>query len=180
MAKKIVVLLGSPRKNGNTEILAEAFIRGAEAAGNTVAGITLQQLEINCCRDCKYCVNHNGECVQKDGMSEVYPALYQADVLVLASPIYFSGFTAQIKKVIDRMYTMLGKEFPITASVLLAPYADTDTAVPGPIIAHYKALARYMKWENKGIITVPGLYQRGDIINHPSLAEAEHLGYSIT
>jgi hypothetical protein len=85
-----------------------------------------------------------------------------------------------IKKVIDRMYTMTGREFPITEAVLLSPYADTDITVEEPIKVHYKALADFMKWENKGIITVSGIDQKGDINGHTCLQEAEKLGFSIT
>lgn len=180
MSKKILVLIGSPRKNGNTEILADAFIKGAKEAGNEVIKMPLYQMNINGCLDCKHCTNHQGVCAQKDGMSEIYPELYSADVIVLASPIYFSGFSSQIKKVIDRMYTMTGKEIPITQAVLLSPYADTDITVEEPIKAHYKALAAFMKWENKGIITVSGIDQKGDITSHTCLQEAEKLGFSIT
>jgi hypothetical protein len=180
MAKKIVVLMGSPRPHGNTDTLADAFIKGAEASGNEITKFNLNTLKINYCKDCKYCSSHDGECSQKDGMTEIYHELYQADMVVFASPIYFYGLSAQIKTVIDRLFTMTGKSYPITTSILLSPFADTDITVKDPIVMHFKAISQFMGWEVKGIITVPQVDQKGDIIGNPSLEEAEKLGQSIS
>ena len=179
MSKNIVVVSGSPRTNGNTEIIADAFIKGAEAAGNTVTKLLLSTLKINGCTDCKYCFSHEGQCVQRDGMDDIYPALRNADMLVFATPIYFHGFTAQMKAMIDRLYVAMGKSFPITETALLTVYADTDTTVCEPIIAHYTAFTEYLKWENKGIIAVDSVEEKGDISGHPSLKLAEQLGSEI-
>ncbi len=179
MAKNIVVITGSPRKNGNTEILADAFIKGAKSSGNTVTKINSGNLKINGCTDCKYCFTHDGICVQRDGMDEVYPSLKKADMIVFASPVYFYGFTAQIKALIDRLYVTVGKKFPITSCALLAVYADTDTTVCEPMITNYKAFTGYLKWEDKGIITVEGIEAKGEINGHNSLEKAEQLGSSI-
>lgn len=179
MGKNIVVLIGSPRRNGNTEILANAFIKGAEAAGNQVTKIHLNGLQVNGCTDCKYCFSHLGECNQQDGMQEIYPALYKADMLVLASPIYFYALSAQIKAVIDRLYTGVNKAFPINSSALLLTYADTDEASCEPGLVHYKTLSYFMKWTDKGIISVSDVNNKGDINGHESLTRAEALGKSI-
>lgn len=180
MGKHIVVLMGSPRKNGNTDMLADAFIKGAEMSGNQVEKFYLGDMKVNGCLDCKYCVAHDGACSQKDDMQKIYPALYKADMVVFASPVYFFGLSAQIKAVIDRFYTIIGKPFPIQSCVLLMPYGDTPTAVVAPSIAFYEAICNYLEWENKGIITVPGIEVKGAIIGHPSLEEAEILGRSIS
>ena len=97
MAKNIVVITGSPRKNGNTEILADAFIKGAKSSGNTVAKINSGNLKINGCTDCKYCFTHDGICVQRDGMDEVYPLLRKADMIVFASPVYSMALRHKLK-----------------------------------------------------------------------------------
>ena len=179
MSKNIVVVIGSPRENGNTEILSDAFIKGAKSNDNTVTKINLSKLKISDCVDCKYCSTHDGECAQRDGMDEVYPALRKADMIVFASPIYFYGFTAQMKAVIDRLIVSFAKNFPITSCALLTVYEDTDTTVCEPIIAHYRAVTGLLRWEDKGIIAVSGVGAKGAINCHDSLVQAEQLGTSI-
>lgn len=179
MSKNIVVVVGSPRENGNTEILADAFIKGAKSNDNTVTKINLSKLKISDCVDCKYCSTHNGECAQKDGMDEVYPELRKADMVVFASPVYFYGFTAQMKAVIDRLNVTFSNNFPITSCALLTVYEDTNTTVPDPMIAHYKAFTGLLRWEDKGIIAVSGVGAKGAINSHDSLVQAEQLGTSI-
>lgn len=179
MGKNIVVLIGSPRKNGNTEILANAFIKGAEAAGNQVTKIHLSGMTVNGCTDCKYCFTKLGECNQQDDMQQIYPALYKADMLVLASPVYYYALSSQIKAVIDRFYISINKAFPITSSALLLTYADTDETSCEPALVHYKTLSYFMKWTDKGIISVSGVSNKGDINGHVSLLRAEELGKSI-
>ena len=179
MSKNIVVLIGSPRENGNTETLADAFIKGAASSDNTVTKINLFKLKINDCVDCKYCSSHDGNCAQRDGMDEIYPILRQADMIVFASPVYFYGFSAQMKAVIDRLFASFAKKFPITSCALLTVYEENNTTSPEPMISHYKAFTSLFKWENKGIIAVSHVYDKGAINNHSSLIQAEQLGRSI-
>ena len=108
MAKNILILQGSPRKNGNTSILCDEFARGAEEAGNSVEKIQVITKKINGCLGCNGCQRNGGTCVQKDDMTEIYEKILAADVVVLASPIYYYTWTAQLKAVIDRTYALLG------------------------------------------------------------------------
>ena len=101
---KIVVLNGSPRKGGNTEIMAQAFAEAARKNQNEVSVLDVASMNICGCLGCKYCWAHKGECVQKDDMGKVFAALADADVVVFASPIYWFDITAQMKTVIDRLY----------------------------------------------------------------------------
>lgn len=179
MSKNIVIVNGSPRKNGNTEILVDAFIEGAKESGNAIIKFNVGAMKINGCTDCQYCFSHPGECVQKDGMTEIYSALYNADMLVLASPVYCFGMSAQLKTMLDRMYVAASKAFPITTSALLVTYGDTDTTVVEPTVSHYKAIIKYIGWEDRGIITQPGVLNKGDIKGHLSLAKARELGSSV-
>lgn len=179
MSKNIVIVNGSPRKNGNTEILVDAFIEGAKESGNAVTKFNVGSMKINGCTDCQYCFSHSGECVQKDDMNEIYSALYNADMLVLASPLYWFGMSSQLKAMLDRMYVAATKALPITSSALLVTYGDTDTTVVEPIISHYKTIINYMGWEDRGIITQPGVTNKGDIKGHLSIAKARELGSSI-
>lgn len=114
MAKNILVIAGSPRKGGNSDILCDAFIRGAVEAGNTAEKIYAQDLTIGACRACAVC-RKTGKCVQRDDMDAVIEKMLAADVIVLASPMYYYSISAQLKLVIDRTYSafteMKNKEF---------------------------------------------------------------------
>ena len=82
---KIVVLNGSPRKGGNTEIMTQAFTKGAEKKGHEVVNLPVGTMKIRGCMACEYCFSHNGECAQKDDMTQVYAELKDADMVVFAS-----------------------------------------------------------------------------------------------
>jgi multimeric flavodoxin WrbA len=108
MSKNVLVLMGSPRKKGNTSILCDEFIRGAVEAGHQVEKIDIIGKKIAGCLGCNGCKRNGGTCVQKDDMQEIYGKILAADVIVLASPIYYYTWTAQLKAVIDRTYALLG------------------------------------------------------------------------
>lgn len=177
--ENIAVLIGSPRKNGNTEMLCDAFIKGAEAVGNTVQKIHLSGRKIGGCLGCDYCLSHGGECVQKDDMRKVYDALYNSDMLVLATPLYYWGFSAQIKTVIDRFYASLAKSFPISSAVLLITCGADKTEECDAAVAHYRAFTHGMNWLDKGIVAAEGVLNKGDIVGHRALEEAERLGETL-
>lgn len=114
MSKKILLISSSPRKQGNSDILCDAFVRGAAAAGHHAEKIRLSDKKINYCTGCCSCVSGKGRCVQRDDMPEIHEKLLAADVLVLASPVYFRTFNGQMKTFIDRLcpiYSMIhGKD----------------------------------------------------------------------
>ena len=93
--KHIVVICSSPRRHGNSEILADQFIKGARDAGHYVEKIVLSQYQIRPCLACEYCRQHQNECVQKDNANEIIDKIIKADVFVLATPIYFYSLSAQ-------------------------------------------------------------------------------------
>lgn len=101
MSKKVLIISGSPRKGGNSDILCDRFREGAEAAGNTVEKVFLRSLKIGPCMACYGC-RGKGVCVQKDDMEELLDQMVKADVLVLATPVYFYSMDGQLKTVIDR------------------------------------------------------------------------------
>lgn len=175
---KIIVLNGSPRARGNTELLAEEFIRGAADAGHQAELINLREKKIAGCLGCQYCFTHGGTCVQKDDMADILAALDQADMVVFASPIYWFDITAQLKTVIDRMYArgMVGFHFNRTA-LLLDSGADH---VYDAAISQYKAMTSYLKWQDMGIVTAPNMTEKGSVKNSPAMAEAYRLGNSLT
>ena len=174
---KIVVLNGSPRANGNTELLSQSFIRGAVEAGNEAELINLRGKKVAGCLGCKYCHGHGGECVQKDDMKEILASLNQADMAVFASPIYWFDITAQLKAVIDRLYAngKVGFHFTKTALILDSGADHVYDAA----IAQYKAMTGYLRWQDMGIITAPDLAEKGSVKDTPAMDEAYQLGLSL-
>lgn len=111
--KNILIISSSPRKNGNSQILCEQFKKGAEEKGHTVTLIRLMEKKIGFCRACDGCMRNDGTCVLNDDMEEILKLFQKADVLVLATPVYFYGISAQMKTFIDRTYPIwqhLGKK----------------------------------------------------------------------
>lgn len=103
----ILILNGSPRPNGNTAAMVKAYAEGAAEAGHTVHVVDVCKKKINGCLACEYChTKGNGKCVQQDDMQEVYPLLENAEMLVLASPIYYHNFSGQLQCAINRIYAL--------------------------------------------------------------------------
>lgn len=111
--KNILIISSSPRKNGNSQMLCEQFKRGAEEKGHMVTLVRLMEKRIGFCRACDGCMRNGGTCVLNDDMAEILKLFQEADVLVLATPVYFYGISAQMKTFIDRTYPIwqhLGKK----------------------------------------------------------------------
>lgn len=178
--KNIAVVIGSPRKGGNTDILARAFIEGAKRAGNEVDVIYVADKKIGSCTGCNYCYKSAGsKCVQDDGMTDIYRRLSCAEVIVFATPIYFYGVSSQLKALIDRLHSPIRNNFKVKKLALLAVCADTRKTVFDSVKTMYQSVLSYFSLENGGIITVYGVKEKGDIIGNPAIAEAEELGESI-
>ena len=105
MAKKVVGIYGSPRKNGNSDLLLNTVLEGARSVGAEISAVYCRKLKMSGCIECGGC-DETGECVLDDDMREVYPLLEAADVVFLASPIFFYSVTAQAKALIDRSQAM--------------------------------------------------------------------------
>lgn len=170
---KIVILNGSPRKGGNTEIMCDAF---AEAAGKThnVVRVDVGRMKISGCMACMYCRTHDHQCVQKDDMEKVWAELKDADMVVFASPIYWFDITAQLKCTIDRLYAG-GFNWNKTA-MLLDSGADN---VYDAAKAMYKGMTSYLKWEDMGVVCVPNMKDKGSMKDAPNLAEVIKLAESL-
>ena len=91
MGKNVLILSGSPRKGGNSDLLCDEFMRGAQEKGNNVEKIRIAAKKVQPCSACYYCRDHQGACVHKDDMAEILQKIIDADVLVLASPVYFTS-----------------------------------------------------------------------------------------
>lgn len=103
---KVIGIVGSPRKGGNTETLVEKVLSGAKEVGAEVEILKLNEMNIHGCQGCNFC-KENGRCRQQDDMQKIYDALYSADAVVVGSPIYVSYVTAQTKLFLDRLYALL-------------------------------------------------------------------------
>ena len=186
MGKKICILNGSPRSRGNTKALIASFTKGAEAVGNEVVCFDLQKMDIHgclgCCRGGKDPVN---PCVQKDDMEKIYPVYREADVVVLASPMYYWGISGQLKCAFDRLFAVAeltpDYENPKKDCILLmAAEGDTEDNF-APVRAFYEGLTSHLGWEDLGIIYAGGNMDAGAIRNRPDqLEQAEALGRSIS
>jgi multimeric flavodoxin WrbA len=179
MGKKIVILSGSPRKGGNTDKLTAAFTKGAEAAGHSVTVFRTADMEIGGCKGCRHCFEEPGVCVQKDGMAQVTGALRAADMLVLASPIYYFGVTAQLKLAIDRYYANIKTGTPIKSAAMLLTCGNEDGGVAEGVLAMYRHILRAYKWADSGVIIVPGLHGVNDIDGNKALEDAAALGAGV-
>ena len=193
MSKQILILNGSPRIHGNTAALIDAFTAGAEAAGHTItrfdpAAVDVQSgqiepgdgvaaLDIHGCRGCLGGGRDpRHPCVQRDGMDAVYPAYMAADVVVLASPMYYWSISGQLKCAFDRLFAVaeLGPDLanPVKDAVLLmAAEGDTEENF-APVRAYYKALLDCLGWKDAGIVYAGGNMAVGDIQAHPEQLEA--------
>ena len=137
--KKILVVMGSPRKNGNSSTLAQNVIAGAKNAGGVVDSYCLHEMNIKPCDACEACrKNDSRECIIDDDMQELYPKLYEADALVIASPIYYFTVSAQTKLFIDRWYALgEGKTTVINGKQIgiILTYEDTNPFTSGAVNA---------------------------------------------
>ncbi len=179
MGKNIIMLSGSPRKGGNTDMLAAAFIEGAESAGHNVTLFRTADLKIGGCLGCGHCFENKGICVQKDDMPPILDMLRKSDVLVLASPIYYWSLTAQLKLAIDRMYPLIRVKAPIQRVAMLLTCGNKSEDVNEGAVFLLNRLCDAYGWENAGVVTATGLHGKGEIAGRPELDEARALGREI-
>lgn len=149
---KIVVLMGSPNKNGSTSILVKEFQRGAEEAGHKVEGVDVCHADIHPCTGCVAC-GYEGPCVQKDDVEGIRSKLLSSDMVVFATPLYYYGMSAQLKTVVDRFCaynaSLNGRHLK---SALLTVAWNADDWTFDALEAHYKTLVRYINFEDCGMV----------------------------
>lgn len=181
MAKRIVVLNGSPRKKGNTSALVEAFAEGARGAGSQVDVFFLDGMGINGCKGCfGGGKDADHPCVQRDGMDAVYPAYREADVVVLASPLYYWTVSGQLKTAFDRLFAVAECDpdyrNPAKDAVLLMAAEGNGFEES---VFWYERLMDHLGWTDKGRVLCGGVMEAGDIAGRPELDEARALGASL-
>ena len=148
----ILVLNGSPRPNGNTAAMVSAFVEGASENGHNITVVPVCQKKIAGCLACEYCHNRGeGKCVQQDDMQEVYPVLEEAEMIVLASPIYYHSFTGQLQCAINRIYALDKPKNLKKAALILS--SGSDDVYGGAIYEYQNSFLDYLKLEDMGIFT---------------------------
>ena len=176
----ILIVTGSPRAGGNTDMLADAFEEGARSVGNEVRRIAAGRAKIGGCRGCEYCFSHEGACVQQDDMQQFYPDLRWADIIVYAFPLYFYSYPAQIKAFMDRLFCQAGgNSFNIRKTALLLCFEDAHKERADGLIQSFRIVSDYCKQEIVGEVIVNGVYEKGAIAGNPGLDEARALGASL-
>ncbi len=177
--KKVLILSGSPRKGGNSDILCDEFARGTKENGNIVEKIRIAEKNVGYCRACYYCAKHNGECVIKDDMAEILQKMIDADVIVLASPVYFYSIDAQLKAVIDRTVArwleVENKEF-----YYIVTCADDEKESCERTIECFRGYADCVNGAiEKGIIYGTGAYEKGEILSSMAMQDAYNAGLHV-
>ena len=179
MNKKVLVLSSSPRKRGNSDLLCDQFVLGACESGNQVEKIFLKDKKINYCTGCGTCLNGKKSCPQKDDMAEILEKMVDADVIVMATPVYFYTMCGQMKTLIDRTcarYTEISnKEF-----YFIVTAADNSKPAMERTIEEFRGFTYCLDGETeKGIIYGIGAWEKGDIIGKPAMKEAYQSGITV-
>lgn len=178
MAKNVLILSGSPRKNGNSALLCRQFAKGAEENGNSVELIYLRDKEIHYCTACYHC-KKDGICSIKDDMAEILDKMDKADVIVMASPVYFYSINAQMKALIDRMVArwlqIKNKEF-----YYIITAAEEESFVKDCTLECMRGLAKCLKGSvEKGWLFGGGVYEAGKIQDTPFMLQAYEMGRKV-
>ena len=178
MSKRVLILSSSPRKRGNSNALCDRFMEGAIEASHQVEKVVLAEKTIHYCTGC-YACRKNGRCAQKDDMAQILDSMVAADVIVLATPVYFYSMCAQMKTVIDRTvarYTKIAKKdfyFIVTA-------ADSNKAAMEPTIAGFRAFTSCLPGaKEKGIVYGTGAWEVGDILTSRAMKYAYEMGKAL-
>lgn len=180
--KKILIILGGGRPNGNTAQLTDAFRKGAEDAGNHVELISLNKLNVNGCIGCNAC-RYGKLCIQKDDFNKLVPKIKEADLIVFASPLYFWTISSKIKAFIERFYSIAEEDqnppfgryekYPVHDCALLMTSADNYFWTFEQAASYYKfTLVNYIGFRDKGMLLAGGC---GDTNGRPQISKTKYL-----
>ncbi len=181
---KVLGIFGSPRRGGNTELLLEEALRGAEKEGAETERLYLSEIAITPCKECHGC-DRTGSCVILDDMQKVYPKLLEADVVILASPIFFYGVTAWAKALIDRSQAFWSKKYLLKDPSLggegkkrkgffISVGATKGKKVFDGAILTVKYFFDVLNAEYAGELVFRGVEAKGDILKHPEALRQAH------
>ena len=179
MCKNVLILSSSPRKGGNSEMLAAAFAKGAQEAGNQVETVYLREKQYGFCKGCLAC-QKPGHCVIKDDAVEIAAKMHDADVLVFATPVYYYSVSGQLKTMLDRANPLFGTDYAFTKAYLLATAAEDEAeTVDGSVKAVQGWVDCFDRCEFAGTVFAGGVTDVGEIAGHPALEKAHQMGNEI-
>jgi len=165
---KVLALVGSPRKNGNTDILVDKLLNGASSKGCSVEKVYLYDIDIRPCIDCRNCKKGNFECAAEDDMQMLYPKLTEADVLVFGTPLYWYGPAAQMKLFIDRLRPFAAsKKLKGKKAVLVVPSEEGKKACKH-LVGMFKLSLEYLGVQLANTLLVKA-YEKGEVREQPSI-----------
>ncbi len=178
MGKNVLILSASPRRGGNSDLLCDQFMKGAQETGNPAEEIFLRDRKISPCIACEACYE-NHACVLKDDMAEILEKMIAADVIVLATPVYFYTMNAQMKMLIDRTvpcYTEIkDKEF-----YFIATAADGEQRALERTIDGFRGFTDCLGGAvEKGVLYGCGAWKKGEIKASPVMQQAYEMGRSV-
>ena len=178
MSKTILVLTGSARVGGNSDQLADAFVRGVLASGKSVLRFDAGRKNIGPCMGCESCFSTGRPCCGSDDFDEFAQYLQQADAIAIFTPIYWFNYPARIKAAIDRMYCFYAGQQPtkVKESIMVVCGGDTNMEIYQSMIGTYEHICDAIGWENKGHIIVPGVHEAGAGQKTPAIAGMEKIG----
>lgn len=180
MTKKVLILSATPRKGGNSDLLCDEFLKGAKEVGHDVDKIFLKDKSINYCTGCGLCNSNNySGCSQNDDMSEILDKMISADVIVMATPVYFYTMNAQMKTLIDRCcakYTKINnKDFYFIATAADGSKDSLERTFEG-----FRGFTACLNRPNeKGLIYAAGVWGKGEVVGTPILKEAYDFGKNL-
>ena len=165
MRKKIVVITGSPRKNGNSFAMTDAFIKAAEEKGHTITRFDAALNKVGGCRACETCFSTGKACTFDDDFNTIAPAILEADAIVFTTPVYWYSIPAQIKGVIDRIFSLVvgGKDIAGKECALITCCEEDDMSVMDGVRIPMERMCALNKWKMVGEVLIPGVLNPGDI-----------------
>ena len=177
MSKKIVVITGSPRKKGNSFAMTDAFVQAAKAKGHTVTRFDTAMMKIGGCHACETCFQTGKTCSFDDDFNRIAPAILEADAIVYTMPVYWYSIPAQIKGVIDRIYSfcVAGKDLAGKECGLIACCEENDKTVLDGVRIPLERSAALLNWKMVGEVLIPGVLNIGDIEKTDGCAQAAAL-----
>ena len=177
--KNVVVITGSPRKGGNSDLLAEAFIKATEEKGHSVQRFDAGRMKIGGCHACNTCYKTGKPCTFDDDFNKIAPAVLEADAVIFAMPTYWFSVPSNIKGVLDRLYCFLpgGKMEQASGkkAALIACCGDADVSIMDAIKITFEKSFDLMNWENIGEVLVDGVMNPGDVKNTDGCARTAAL-----
>lgn len=179
--KRVLGIVGSPRRGGNTETLVDEVLRGAEEVGASTEKVILSTLDIAPCTACEACED-NGVCILTDDMEDLLRRMSDSDVWVLGTPVYWWGPSAQFKTFVDRWYSKVFRDedkaiFRRRRVVLVVPFGDTEVKTARHVVGMMTDALDYLEAELQATVLAPGVNDLGEVCGHPEvLAAARRAG----